>query len=68
MKGFKDTKKSAYLNSEGLWVSCDGTTIKDRKPHINLKPNHFKREPTRRVIRTPEQTLIENKQRRTKKK
>jgi len=39
---FKNIKRDAHINKIGLWVSCDGTTIKDRKPDLELKPNHFR--------------------------
>ncbi len=44
--GSKNTKRSAYINSKDLRVNCDGTTVKDRKPDLRLKSNHFKRLPT----------------------
>ena len=39
---FKNIRRKAYINEEGLRVNCDGTTIKDRKPDLKLKSNHFK--------------------------
>jgi len=33
--------KFTYANEEGLRINTDGTTIKDRKPDIKLKPNHY---------------------------
>ena len=41
--GFKNIKRSVYINKDGLRVNCDGTTIRDRKPNLKLMPNHFKR-------------------------
>jgi len=34
-------------------VNCDGTTIKDRKPNLNLKPNYYKYLPKIRRIWNP---------------
>ena len=34
--------RGRYINKKGLVVSTDGTTIKDRKPKINLALNHKK--------------------------
>lgn len=39
---FKNIKRDAHINKQGLWVNCDGSTIKDRKPDLELKPNHFR--------------------------
>lgn len=30
-----------YIQKNGLRVNSDGTTIKDRKPHLKLCPNHY---------------------------
>lgn len=38
----KNWKRSAYFKPNGLRVNCDGTDIKDRKPDLRLKSNHFK--------------------------
>jgi hypothetical protein len=35
-------KKSAVLEPDGTWRNCDGTTIKDRKPYLNLCSNHYR--------------------------
>ena len=40
--GFKNRKRSAYIDKNKLRVNCDGTTIKDRKPNLKLKSNHFR--------------------------
>jgi len=39
---YKNRKRSAYINEKGLWVSCDGSTIRDRKPNLKLCSNHFR--------------------------
>lgn len=31
-----------YIQKNGLRVNSDGTTIKDRKPHLKLCPNHYR--------------------------
>lgn len=49
--GFKNIKRSAYVDRKGLRVNCDGTTIKDRKPNLKLMPNHYRFIPSRRVIK-----------------
>ena len=49
--GFKNIKRSAYINKDKLRVNCDGTTIKDRKPNLNLKSNHFRYVPAIRWIK-----------------
>ena len=33
-------KRGRFLRADGMVVGCDGTTIKDRKPSLKLKPNH----------------------------
>ncbi len=48
---FKNKKRDAYINKEGLWVSCDGTTIKQRKPDLKLKSNHFRFRPIMRLVK-----------------
>ena len=49
---FKNTKRSAYINKDKLRVNCDGTTIEDRKPNLNLKSNHFRYVPVFRPVKT----------------
>ena len=49
--GFKNIKRSAYINEEGLRVNCDGTTFRDRKPNLKLMPNHRHYVPTIRYIK-----------------
>ena len=49
--GFKNIKRSAYIDKKGLRVNCDGSTILGRKPNLNLKPNHFRHIPTMRWIK-----------------
>ena len=39
---FTNIKRSAYFLLDGMRVNCDGTTILERKPHLNPKPNHYK--------------------------
>lgn len=51
MRDFKNIKRSAYINKEKLRVNTDGTTIKDRKPDLKLKPNHFRYVPKLRLIK-----------------
>jgi hypothetical protein len=48
-KPFKHRGGVASINHNGLRVNSDGTTILDRKPDLNLKPNHrrFKQTPKR---------------------
>ena len=33
----------AFLTKKGLRVNTDGTDIRDRKPHLKLCSNHFKK-------------------------
>ena len=37
---FKNFKRNAYFKPSGMRVNCDGTTVKDRKPNMLVKPNH----------------------------
>lgn len=46
-------KKSSILKPDGTWVNGDGTTIKDRKPYLNLKPNHKRYVPKTHRIWNP---------------
>ena len=50
---FKNVKRNAYFEPNGMRVNCDGTTIKDRKPNLNLKPNYYKYLPKIRRIWNP---------------
>jgi len=38
---FKNFKRSAYFKPNGMRVNCDGTTVKDRKHNLLLRPNHY---------------------------
>lgn len=38
---FKNIKRSAYFQTDGMRVNCDGSTIAMRKPNLKLMPNHF---------------------------
>ena len=48
---FKNIKRSAYIDKNGLRVNCDGSTIKDRKPNLKIMPNHRVFIPSRRVVK-----------------
>lgn len=49
---FKNIKRSAYTDKDGLRGNCDNTTIKDRKPDLKLMPNHYRFKPTVHYIKT----------------
>ena len=44
------------FRSDGMRINRDGTTVVDRKPHINLKSNHFKYIPRIHRIWNPQLT------------
>ena len=48
---FKNIKRSAYIQTNGLRVNCDGSTIKDRKPNLKIMSNHRVFIPSRRVLK-----------------
>ena len=49
--GYKNRKRSAFIDEKGLWVSCDGSTIKDRKPDLKLCSNHFRYQQKIRLVK-----------------